>query len=51
MNGDMKFRTKGKLIPRYIGPYRMSKRVDNVDYVLELPQDLKGFIRYSIFQC
>ncbi|WMV23873.1 hypothetical protein MTR67_017258, partial [Solanum verrucosum] len=29
-----------KLSPRYIGPYRISKRVGNVAYELELPQEL-----------
>ncbi|WMV14387.1 hypothetical protein MTR67_007772 [Solanum verrucosum] len=31
---------KGKLSPRYIGPCRTLKRIDNVAYQLELPQDL-----------
>ncbi|WMV19536.1 hypothetical protein MTR67_012921 [Solanum verrucosum] len=41
MNGVMRFGRKGKLSPRYIGPYRISKRIDNVAYELELPQDLE----------
>ncbi|WMV30170.1 hypothetical protein MTR67_023555 [Solanum verrucosum] len=40
MKGVMRFGKKGKLIPRYIGPYRISKRIGNVDYELELPQEL-----------
>ncbi|WMV51215.1 hypothetical protein MTR67_044600 [Solanum verrucosum] len=36
----MRFGKKGKLSPRYIGPYRISKRVGNVAYELELPQEL-----------
>ncbi|KAK4710372.1 hypothetical protein R3W88_004885 [Solanum pinnatisectum] len=36
----MRFGKKGKLSPRYIGPYRISKRMDNVAYELELPQEL-----------
>ena len=39
MKGVMRFSKKGKLSPRYIGPYRISKRVDNVAYELELPQE------------
>ncbi|WMV09937.1 hypothetical protein MTR67_003322 [Solanum verrucosum] len=40
MKGVMRFGKKGKLIPRYIGPYRISKRIGNVAYELELPQEL-----------
>ncbi|WMV07759.1 hypothetical protein MTR67_001144 [Solanum verrucosum] len=36
----MRFGKKGKLSPRYIGPYRIVKRVGNVAYDLELPQEL-----------
>ncbi|WMV09831.1 hypothetical protein MTR67_003216 [Solanum verrucosum] len=38
--GVMRFGKKGNLSPRYIGPYRISKRVGNVAYELELPQEL-----------
>ena len=40
MKGVMRFGKKGKLSPWYIGPYRISKRIDNVAYELELPQKL-----------
>ncbi|WMV08993.1 hypothetical protein MTR67_002378 [Solanum verrucosum] len=40
MKGAMRFGKKGKLSPRYISPYRISKRVGNVAYELELPQEL-----------
>ncbi|XP_015086984.1 uncharacterized protein LOC107030100 [Solanum pennellii] len=40
MNGVMRFGKKGKVIRRYIGPYRMTKRIVNVAYELELPQEL-----------
>ena len=36
----MRFSKKGKLSPRYIGPYRISNRVDNVAYELDLPHEL-----------
>ncbi|WMV18951.1 hypothetical protein MTR67_012336 [Solanum verrucosum] len=37
MKGFMRFGKKGKLSPRYIGPYRISKRIGNVAYELEQP--------------
>ena len=37
MKGVMRFGTKGKLSPRYIRPYRISKIIGNVAYKLELP--------------
>ena len=40
MKGVMRFGKKGKLSPRYIGPYLISKSVYNVAYKLELPQEL-----------
>ncbi|KAH0710411.1 hypothetical protein KY284_011838 [Solanum tuberosum] len=40
MKGVRRFGKKGKLSPRYIGPYRISKRMGNVAYELELPQEL-----------
>ncbi|WMV41087.1 hypothetical protein MTR67_034472 [Solanum verrucosum] len=40
MKGVMRFGKKGKLSPRYVGPYRISKRIGKVSYELELPVDL-----------
>ncbi|WMV50577.1 hypothetical protein MTR67_043962 [Solanum verrucosum] len=40
MKGVMRFRKKGELSPRNIGPYRISKRVGNAAFELELPQEL-----------
>ena len=31
---------KEKLSPRYVGPYKILKRVDKVTYALELPAEL-----------
>ncbi|WMV45265.1 hypothetical protein MTR67_038650 [Solanum verrucosum] len=40
MNGVLRFGKKGKLSSWYVVPYRISKRIDNVAYELELPQEL-----------
>ncbi|WMV19619.1 hypothetical protein MTR67_013004 [Solanum verrucosum] len=40
MKGVMRFGRKRKLSPRSTGPYRISKRIDNVAYELELTQEL-----------
>ncbi|WMV54147.1 hypothetical protein MTR67_047532 [Solanum verrucosum] len=55
MKGVMRFGKKGKLSPQYIGPYRISKRVGNVAYELELPQELAAvhlvFHIYMLKKC
>ncbi|XP_068323194.1 uncharacterized protein [Pyrus communis] len=38
--GVLRFGKKGKLSPRYIGPYQITERVDEVVYRLELPPEL-----------
>ncbi|KAI3752384.1 hypothetical protein L2E82_24389 [Cichorium intybus] len=38
--GVIRFRKRGKLGPRYIGPYRIVARVGKVAYRLELPEQL-----------
>nr|GEX64150.1 hypothetical protein [Tanacetum cinerariifolium] len=40
--GAVRFRKRGKLSPRYIGPFKILARVGHVAYTLELPEELKG---------
>jgi hypothetical protein len=40
MRGLRRFKVRGKLAPRFIGPFKILKRRDKVDYQLELPPQL-----------
>nr|GEZ01082.1 putative reverse transcriptase domain-containing protein [Tanacetum cinerariifolium] len=40
--GVVRFGKRGKLSPRYIGPFKILARVGHVAYTLELPKELKG---------
>ena len=40
--GVVRFGKRGKLSPRYVGPYKIIKRVGEVAYKLELPGELQG---------
>ncbi|GJY07217.1 hypothetical protein Tco_0374271 [Tanacetum coccineum] len=40
--GVIRFRKKGKLAPRYVGPFEILERVGPVAYRLRLPEELSG---------
>ena len=40
MKGVMRFGTKGKLSPRYIGPFEILERIDKITYRLALPPEM-----------
>ena len=43
LKGMQRFHVKGKLAPRYIGPFKIISRRGEVSYQLELPPELSGF--------
>jgi hypothetical protein len=43
LKGMQRFHIKGKLAPRYIGPYKILERREEMSYKLELPPKLSEF--------
>nr|CAB3451516.1 unnamed protein product [Digitaria exilis] len=42
LRGTKRFHVKGKLAPRFVGPYQIEKRIGSLAYQLKLPQELAG---------
>ncbi|KAD5318029.1 hypothetical protein E3N88_17975 [Mikania micrantha] len=40
--GVVRFGAKGKLAPRYVGPFEITQRIGPVAYILRLPDELSG---------
>ncbi|WVZ52748.1 hypothetical protein U9M48_003778, partial [Paspalum notatum var. saurae] len=42
LRGTKRFHMRGKIGPRYVGPYRIKKKIGDLAYELELPEHLSG---------
>ena len=51
MRGVHRFGVRGKLAPRYVGPYKILERCGSVAYRLQLPNILSAFhCVFHVFQ-
>ena len=48
IRGTRRFQVRGKLAPRYIGPFNIIKKVGAVAYRLELPEEMSDI--HNVFQ-
>jgi ribosomal protein L21E len=51
MRGVMRFGKKGKLSPRYVGPFEIIRKLSKLAYQVALPQDLIGMHDVFISRC
>ena len=51
MKGVMRFGKKGKLSPRYIGPFEILKKIGEVAYEPAFPLVYQVFIQCSMYPC
>jgi hypothetical protein len=38
LQGTKRFLVKGKIVPRYVGPYQITKRIESLAYQRPLPE-------------
>jgi hypothetical protein len=51
MRGLMRFEKKGKLSPRFVGPFKITQRVGRLAYRIALPLDLVKTDTFSTCRC
>ena len=49
IEGTRRFQVRGKLSPRYIGPYRIIEKIGVVAYRLELPPEMSDIHEYFMY--